>query len=202
MTDLKKKRIKAVMKYTWPFYIIAVVIVVFAMNFIFGLTHKIPGYKTLTFFISGKVTNRDKLEKDLKEKFADKDLRYISCIDVEYSHSMFNSKLSITGYTSADILIIPKEKLDSVNVDAFGLELEEGLIESYYSSCELYTQNHIKYGVKIDEDKVKDYMDLSTTDCYMILNGKSQNLGEYSIKNTSKDHNMALTLVKDWGKNV
>ena len=45
-------------------------------------------------------------------------------------------------------------------------------------------------------------MDLSTTDCYMILNGKSQNLGEYSIKNASKDHNMALTLVKDWGKNV
>ena len=76
------------------------------------------------------------------------------------------------------------------------------LIESYYSSSELYTQNHIKYGVKIDEDKVKDYMDLSTTDCYMILNGKSQNLGEYSIKNASKDHNMALTLLKDWGKNV
>ena len=53
-------------------------------------------------------------------------------------------------------------------------------------------------GIKINKEKVSDYMTLPEEDCYMVLNAKSANTGDYSIKPVS-EHDMALTLVKDWG---
>ena len=41
-------------------------------------------------------------------------------------------------------------------------------------------------------------MNLPNEDCYMVLNAKSQNLGEYGGI-AVKEHNNALNLVKDWG---
>ena len=55
MNALKKKRIKTVMKYTWPFYIVAMVIIILFMDFIFGVTHRLPSYKMITLFVSGDV---------------------------------------------------------------------------------------------------------------------------------------------------
>ena len=36
---------------------------------------------------------------------------------------------------------------------------------------------------------------------YMLLNAKSENMGEYGL-NPDKSHNNALNLVKEWGKHV
>ena len=201
MNELQKKRIKATFKYTWPFYILSAILVIFLMNFIFGFTHKTPLYKTLTIFVTGKVEDRNLLRKDLLEKFKDKDLRELSFIDCEPDSTHYDSKLSITGYNSADILIIGKSKLDSVDVSAFGIEIDNNLEENYYKSLTFYSQNEKNYGVKIDKEKVKPYMSLPEEDCYMILNGKSDNLGEYS-KAQIKERDNALVLVKDWGTNV
>ena len=53
--------------------------------------------------------------------------------------------------------------------------------------------------MKIDKNKVEQYMTLPNEDCYMFLNGKSQNLGKYSIYKPVAEHDMALNVVKDWG---
>ena len=201
MNELKKKRMKAVFKYTWPFYLISAILVVFLMNFIFGYVHRTPLYKTLTIFVSGKVEDRNLLRKDLLAKFKDKDLRDLSFIDCDPSNTHYDAKLSVTGYNSADILIIGKTKLDSVDVSAFGIEIDNALIENYYKSLAFYSQNEKNYGVKIDKEKVKAYMSLPEEDCYMILNGNSQNIGEYSTTKVAERDN-ALILVKDWGTNV
>ena len=71
MNALKKQRIKAVMKYTWPIYLVSALVVGIALYVIFGVTHKTPGYKRLTIFISRQVTNSKKLEKDVLEKYKD-----------------------------------------------------------------------------------------------------------------------------------
>ena len=200
MNDLKKSRIKAVFKYTWPFYIISAILTVFLMDFIFRLNNKTPAYQTLTLFVTGEVHNRDSLEKDLMAKYKEKDLKLVSCIDSTPNDFNYDTKLTVTGYNSADILIIPDTKLNSLNVSAFGLELDENLT-NYYSSCTFYSQNGVNYGVKIDREKVMNYMGLPGEACYMMLNAKSQNLGEYS-KDKIKEHDNALTLVKEWASNV
>ena len=198
MTSLKKARIASVMKYTWPLYIISLVITVVFLDFIFGVVHRTPTYKTLTLFISGKVENSKKLKSDLLERFKDNDLKSVTLISAKVDDVDYYSKLSVPGYNSADILIIPVSKLETLNVSAFGLELENELITSFYQDMTLYQQDDINYGVKLDQEKVKEYLLPLEEDCYMILNGKSQNIGAYGPKQI-KEHDNALNLVKDWG---
>lgn len=198
MTELKKKRIKAVMKYTWPFYILSALLVAFGLNFLFGITHRLPAYKCLTLFVSGEMKDAKKLNSDLLEKFKDNELKDFSCISADPSDGHYYSKLSIPGYNTADVLIIPTSKLEGLNVSAFALDFDSKLTD-YYQGNEFFSYNEVNYGVKIDKTKVSEYFTLPNEDCYMFLNGKSENIGEYSKKQI-KEHDNALRLVKDWGK--
>ena len=198
MNALKKTRIKTVMKYTWPFYLISGVLIVILLNIIFGIVHKIPAYKSLTIFVSGEVTDSKALKNDLLEAYKDKDLKNISTISAKVSDNQYNTKLTIPGYNSADILILPLSKIDSLDASYFALDLKDELITSFYSGYTFYSQKEVKYGIKVNKEIVKSYMTLPNEDCYMFLNGGSENIGEYSNK-PNKEHDLALHLVKRWG---
>ena len=198
MNALKKTRIKTVMRYTWPFYLISGVLIVILLNIIFGIVHKIPAYKSLTIFVSGDVTDSKALKNDLLEAYKDKDLKNISTISAKVSDNQYNTKLTIPGYNSADILILPLSKIDSLDASYFALDLKDELITSFYSGYTFYSQKEVKYGIKVNKEIVKSYMALPNEDCYMFLNGGSENLGEYSNK-PNKEHDLALHLVKRWG---
>ena len=198
MNDLKKKRIKSVMKYTWPFYILAALIIVPSMYFIFGITHRTPAYKTITIFVSGEMHNDKKCRSDLLEKYKDNELKSVTFISSRPTDATYNSKLTVPGYNTADILVIPKSKLDDVVVSAFALSLSDELINEYYSGYELYQQENVNYGIKINREKTNEYFYLPEEECYLILNGNSVNTGKYSTKEMS-EHDNALNIVKDWG---
>ncbi len=198
MNALKKTRIKTVMKYTWPFYLISGVLIVVLLNIIFGIVHKIPAYKSLTIFVSGEVTDSKALKNDLLEAYKDKDLKNISTISAKVSDNQYNTKLTIPGYNSADILILPLSKIENLDASYFALDLKDELITSFYSGYTFYSQKEVNYGIKINKEIVKSYMALPNEDCYMFLNGGSENLGEYSNK-PNKEHDLALHLVKRWG---
>ena len=198
MNALKKTRIKTVMKYTWPLYLISGVLIVILLNIIFGIVHKIPAYKSLTIFVSGEVTDSKALKNDLLEAYKDKDLKNISTISAKVSDNQYNTKLTIPGYNSADILILPLSKIENLDASYFALDLKDELITSFYSGYTFYSQKEVKYGIKVNEEIVKSYMALPNEDCYMFLNGGSENLGEYANK-PNKEHDLALHLVKRWG---
>ena len=198
MNALRKARIKAVMKYTWPFYIVSAIIVGVLLSFIFGITHQLPDYKQLTIFISGEVVDGSKLKNDLLTKYQDNELKSVTYIDSKPDNPNYNTKLTIAGYNTADILIIPVSKLENIEVASFGLELNDELAANYYQGYSFFFEDNTKYGVMIDKEKVKQYMNLPNEDCYMILSGKSENIGEYS-KSKNKERNNALNVVKDWG---
>ena len=198
MNALKKKHIKATFKYTWPLYIVSAVLIGLGMNFIFTVTHRTPAYKTLTIFVSGEVTDNKKLRNDMLSTFKDKEIKSFSCISSKPTDATYNSKLTVAGYNSADVLIIPVSKLDSVVVSAFAIDLKDELVNSFYQGYALYKQEGINYGVKINKEKVASYMTLPDEECYLLLSGKSANLGDYS-KNPVKEHDMALYVVQNWG---
>ena len=198
MNALKKTRIKTMMKYTWPFYVISVIVVGMLLSFIFSVTHQIPEYRQLTIFISGEVVDSNKLKNDLIEKYQDNELKKVTYIDSKPDNPNYNTKLTIAGYNTADILIIPISKLESIDVASFGLELNDELIANYYQGYDFFLEDSAKYGVKVDKEKVKQYISLPNEDCYMILSGKSENVGEYA-KSKKKERNNALNVVKDWG---
>ena len=198
MNSLQKRRIKSVLKYTWPFYLLSALVLVPSIYFIFIITHRLPAYKTLTLFVSGDVIDNKKLEKDLLERYKDNNLKEVTTISARPTESIYQTKLSVAGYNTADILIIPVSKLNDLEVYAFGLDLPDELTNSYYAGYTLYEQKDVHYGIKVDKEKTKEYFTLPSEDCYMILNGNSQNTGEYSNKQI-KEHDNALRVVKDWG---
>ena len=198
MNDLEKKRIVSVLKYTWPFYIVSGIIIALALSYTFRLTHRTPGYKKLTLFISGEVTDSKNLRSDMLETYKDKGLEVVSFYSAKPTDKEYLTKLSVPGYNSSDVLIIPLTQLDILNASAFALDLQDELVNTYYSGYTLYQQDYVNYGIKLNKDKVKNYITLPDEDCYLILNGKSENLGDYS-KSPNKDHDMALCLVQDWG---
>ena len=198
MTDLKKARIKNNMRYTWPLYLVSAVVIGIILNIIFGIVHKLPAYKTLTIFVSGEVTDSKNLEKDLINKYQDKELKSVTTISAKPNEGHYNTKLTIPGYSSADILIIPTSKLENLDIGYFALDLKDELITSFYSGYSLYSQKEVNYGIKLNKELVKPYMSLPNEDCFMFLNGGSQNIGEYANK-PNKDHDLALRLVKQWG---
>ena len=198
MTELKKQRIKSVLKYTWPLYLVMGFASVLVLNIIFHVAHPTPAYKTLTLFVSGEVTDAKKLKNDMMDKYQEKELKSFSCISSKPSDANYNQKLTIPGYASADVLIIPVSKLNNVVVSDFALDLSDELINSFYQGYELYKKDDVNYGIKVNKEIVKEYITLPEEECYLLLNGKSQNLGDYS-KKPVKEHDMALNVVKDWG---
>ena len=198
MNEIKKNRIKNNMRYTWPLYLVSAVVIGIILNIIFGIVHKLPAYKTLTIFVSGEVTDSKNLEKDLIKTYQEKELKSVSTISAKPNEGHYNTKLTVPGYSSADILIIPTSKLDNLDIGYFALDLKDELITSFYSGYTFYSQKEVNYGIKLNKELVKPYMSLPSEDCYMFLNGGSQNIGEYANK-PNKDHNLALQLVKQWG---
>ena len=198
MNEIKKNRIKNNMRYTWPLYLVSAVVIGIILNIIFGIVHKLPAYKTLTIFVSGEVTDSKNLEKDLIKTYQEKELKSVSTISAKPNEGHYNTKLTVPGYSSADILIIPTSKLDNLDIGYFALDLKDELITSFYSGYTIYTQKEVNYGIKLNKELVKPYMSLPSEDCYMFLNGGSQNIGEYANK-PNKDHDLALQLVKQWG---
>ena len=198
MNSIKKNRIKNNMRYMWPVYLVSAVVIAIILNVIFGIVHKLPAYKTLTIFVSGEVTDSKGLQKDLLEKYQDKELKSVTTISAKPNEGHYDTKLTVPGYSSADVLIIPISKLNNLDIGYFALDLKDELITSFYSGYTLYSQKEVNYGIKINKELVKSYMNLPNEDCYMFLNGGSQNIGEYANK-PNKDHDLALQLVKDWG---
>ena len=198
MTELKKSRIKTVLRYTWPLYIVSAVVVGILLSVIFGIVHKTPAYKTLTIFVTGEVTDSKALKDELITKCQDKELKSVETISAAPNEGHYNTKLTIPGYSSADVLIIPASKLENLDASYFALDLNDELITSYYSGYTLYEQKEVNYGIKINKELVKPYMSLPNEECYMFLNGASKNIGEYANKPV-KEHDLALLLVQYWG---
>lgn len=200
MTELKKTRIKTVLKYTWPFYFIVALIIFIAMGVIFRVAHPIPAHKVLTLFVAGRVVDSNKLRKDIFTKFEEKEIRSFSCMSSQPTDSHYSTKLTVNGYQSADVLILPTSTLGGIsNLGSIAIQLSDALVNSYYQGYSFYAQNEINYGIKIDKDKVAQYMTLPDEDCFMLLNGRSKNLGDYTLSDPVKEHDMALLVAKDWG---
>ena len=199
MNTLKEKRMKSVLKYTWPLYIIAVVVAYIVMSVIFNVAHPIPAYKSLTLFVTGEIQEREQLSKDVFAKFQEKQIRNFSCIASLRIDSDYSTRLKVAGYNSADVLILPNSVIEDVsNPASFALNINDQLINNFYQGYSFYKRDAANYGVKIDKDKVAKYMTLPDEDCYMFLNGASKNLGDYGL-NPVTEHDMALQIVKEWG---
>ena len=205
MTSLKKQRIKTVMKYTWPFYIVSAIIIAILLSIIFNVAHPLAAYKKLTIFVSGQVIDSKKLEDDLTTKYQDKELKSVETISVLETDPTFSTKLTVAGYSSADIIIVSQSEMANRSPSIYGLELDDEILNSYFNDLVVYTEEiegkEVGLAILLDKDIVKDYITLGEGSYYMVLNANSENLGQYS-NSQIKEHDLALKVVQDWGSHV
>ena len=131
MNELRKDRLANHFRYVWPAYIISALLIAGGLSFIFQVVHKLPEYKTLTIFVSGKVTDGKALKEDLLNTYQDKELKSVSTISADPNEGHYNTKLTIPGYSSADVLIIPVSKLENLDASYFAIDLKDELITSF-----------------------------------------------------------------------
>ena len=205
MTSLKKQRIKTVMKYTWPFYIVSAIIIAILLSIIFNVAHPLAAYKKLTIFVSGQVIDSKKLEDELTSKYQDKELKSVETISVLETDPTFSTKLTVAGYSSADIIIVSQSEMANRSPSIYGLELGDEILNSYFNGLVVYTEEiegkEVGLAILLDKDIVKDYITLGEDSYYMVLNANSENLGQYS-NSQIKEHDLALKVVQDWGSHV
>ena len=202
MNALQKRRVKTVLKYTWPIYLVTALVIGFGLNFIFGITHRMPKYQQMTMFISGVDKDSEKLEKDMLEKYKDRELKSFTSIISNPENSEYVAKLTVPGYSTADILIIPENVMNTLAASYFALEISDTLYQQYFDGLETYSQSEVKYGIVLDKEKAQEYVYLPSETCYLFLNGNSASLGQYTLNEPNIEHDTALRIVKEWGKHV
>ena len=202
MNALQKRRVKTVLKYTWPLYLVSALVLGFGLRFIFGITHRMPLYKQITMFISGVNKNADQLEKDMLEKYKDRDLKSFSLIISNPENNEYVAKLTVPGYSTADILIIPDSVMKTLAASYFAINISDTMYHTYFEGYETYAQSEVNYGIVLDKEKAQEYVYLPNETCYLFLNGNSANLGEYTLKDANKEHDTALRIVQEWGKHA
>lgn len=202
MNALQKRRVKTVLKYTWPLYLVTALVLGFGLNFIFGITHRMPLYKQITMFISGVNKNADQLEKDMLENYRDRDLKSFSSIISNPENNEYVAKLTVPGYSTADILIIPDSVMKTLAASYFAINISDTMYHTYFEGYETYAQSEVNYGIVLDKEKAQEYVYLPNETCYLFLNGNSANLGEYTLKDANKEHDTALRIVQEWGKHA
>lgn len=198
MNQLKKDHIYSHFRYLWPAYVISALLIAGGLSLIFSIVHKIPEYKTLTIFVSGEVKDSKALKDDLLNAYKDKELKSVGTISADPSEGHYHTKLTVAGYSSADVIILPMSKIENLDTSYFAIDLKEELITNFYNGYTFYKQDEVSYGVKLNKELVAPYMALPNEDCYMFLNGASKNIGEYANEPV-KEHDLALHLVKKWG---
>ena len=197
MDALRKERMKTRLKYTWPFYIAACVTACLLMTFLFGVTHRLPEYQKLTIFVSGEVTDSSKLKSDLLKDYGSNELKSVSLITVKPNSPTYDTQLSIVGYNSADLMILPYSKMGRNDLQDIALKIEGDAYYDYLKSKSYYTIGNFRYGVRVNRGILDQYMNLPNEDCYIIVNAKSQNIGRH-YKMENKEHDNALRVARDW----
>ena len=94
------------------------------------ISHRLPAYKTLTIFVSGEIIDHKKLEEEMLNTYKEKELKSFTSYTSDPSDPNYYTRLSVLGYNSSDILIIPTSKIDS-DVSSFAINIDENLANSY-----------------------------------------------------------------------
>jgi len=193
-----KERFKSSFSYTWYFYLIALVLPSVAFPLAYSFMHRPQQYEKLSLFISSSLKD-DSFEKALEDKFSPLGVKSVEVVsfDPMLSESMYLKKLNVVGINRCDVLLIPEDKLNTLNPSGCMVEFNDD-IKSLCSSQEeeYFTYEEKDFAIKLTSvSPVGEYATLtSNTNYYLFLGGSSWNTGEYSSK--AKTTGNAFELIK------
>lgn len=196
-----KQVIRKIEKDMW-IYIACVMVVVFAYSWIFGYLTTVKTEEKITVFIGCNTVTFDKTEQ-LNESRPE----YLKTVEVRsyaLSDSMVDTCLSIFGYETGDILILPESKLKAETCTEYYAEISADY-QSEFDNLGWYEVDGKVYGIKIHDKESHqsavnclDYGEGDDEqDYYLLFNKKSVHISDLSDASAKNDRNGALVIAKE-----
>lgn len=121
----------------------------------------------------------------------DNGVKQVDIVSCNYSDSIYLEKLTVVGYSSSDIMLIPNSLFSSLNFPIVMQEMNSDIKNKCnMEGASFYQVGAKDYGVKVSSNlPIYTYLDYdSTKEYYAFLNGSSFNIGGYSTKNPKTEN--------------
>lgn len=190
---------KKVLRYTWPIYAFSLVGVSLAWKLTYDYLERPSETETLSIFVSGTVKDLKSLKSDLLEEYSSKGVLAVDITSMSTAESLYLEKLTVAGYHTCDILLIPQRIATDIKCEFFALEIDEYLMTNYFSNRNIFSQEGHSYGLELDKSKVEQYLTLDNETYYVFINSSSKNTGNYYEPGNDENIN-AFYLASSWSK--
>lgn len=178
-------------------YISCILVVVLAWNCVFGAITKIKTEEKVCVFIGSYSASFEKYEE--LNAGRPEYLRKIEVNAYSVNIGMFAGLLSVFGYETGDILILPEKYINEEHCISLYAEISEKYREQF-ENIGFYDFEGKAYGIKIHDKETHE----SLIDCidfgegeneenfYLLFNKKSLHLGDLSDENKRNDMDGAI----------
>lgn len=193
-----KQVINKIGKDLW-IYIACILVVVFVYSWAFNYLTTIKTEEKITVFI-GSCTSTFEKEDELNQSRPD----YLKAVEVRayaLSDSVYDTCLSIFGYETGDILILPESNLNEENIaDHYAVISQE--YQSIFNNIGWYELDGNVYGIKIHDKETHqslinclDYgKDDDEQNYYLLFNKNSVHISDLSDASAKNDMNGAIVI--------
>ena len=180
------KYFKKAFSYTWQFYLLALLIPSIIFPLAYSLKNRPKNHQILSIFLPVElsVNNANTVLYDDLEDLNVRSTEIVS-YDAYDNKLLFEQKVTVVAYNRCDILVLPEDKLEEVLIFTQALNINDEIKKLCNISDEkIYTNQEIEYGVEIPATSplMKFGYFKNEIKYYAFLNGKSVNIGDYSLK--------------------
>lgn len=204
---ITKKRIAHKLSYDWMKFLGVLVIIIIFWTGLFMSIFRIKPNEEIILFTSAYNIDREK-ESEMKEYLSEYGVRKVTYTIYPAEEQNYSAVLLLKGLGDADLLILRKTDLESLDCARYFVPIDESLMNKYAQGQEwdFYNKNDTNYGIMIyqkDNDSYNDKLcfddwlqfsqEDTSDDYYLLINVASKNIGEYSL-NTKNDKNSETAL--------
>lgn len=198
MVMLMKQLFSKIGKDIW-IYIACIMVIVFVYSWIFGYITMVKAEEKIIVFIGSNTAVFDK-----KDKLNESRPAYLKEVEVRsylVTDSAYDTCLSIFGYETGDILILPENNLNEETCMNYYAEISVAY-QSAFVNLGWYQLNGKVYGLKIHDKEshksVIDCLDYGQGDdeqnYYLLFNKNSLHISDLSDANAKNDMDGALVI--------
>lgn len=180
-------------------YIACILVVVFVYSWVFNYLTTIKTEEKITLFI-GSYTSSFEKEDELNQSKAD----YLKTVEVRaysLSDSVYDTCLTLFGYETGDILILPESNLKEESIADYYAVISSDY-QSSFNNLGWYELDGNVYGIKIHDRETHQSLiscldygeDEDEQNYYLLFNNNSMHLSDLSDSSAKSDMDGAIQI--------
>lgn len=197
MKKMKGSEFKRSFVYDWPLFVVLPIVASLTISYLLMIVHRPGDNEKLDIFVASSSLNGKGFCNEIQEKYSSKGLKEVTSTQSNPTDPVFAEKLSVVGYKSSDLFILPKSVLDGIDPTASLLPFTATFISAYVAkpSPSYYVSDSVSWGLLIKSAGEENWLDhdiaFLNEDYYLCLNVTSKNIGNMGLYD-NPEYNLAL----------